>query len=135
MDINLSSAQLELGGDKTLTKEEAVDYVKNGLGDIIDTFELNPAKVNVKMYTEGDPNDPVQKIDIMLQTKGAVLNQSNHSRNIKRAIDKALPELERQVRKMKEKRRDKPRNAAKRGKQKMQEASEAMMQDFVDGVE
>lgn len=133
MDIKINSSKLELGANVTLTKDEAVSYITKELQDIVDTFELSPVKINVKMHTEGDPNDPVQKVDITLNTRKVTLNQSNHSRNIKRAIDKAIAELERQVRKMKEKRRDKPRNAARRGKYAYQNDAVKEMQNFIDG--
>lgn len=116
VDIHVVSSQLNLGGDRTLTKEEAVDYVKAEVIDICDKYELSPVTANIKLSTEGDPNDPVQKVMISLGTKGAVFNQSAHSRSIKKAIDRAIPDLDRQVRKAVHKRHDKPRNNARKAR-------------------
>lgn len=99
-----------------MTKDEFIRYITGEVERICEVYDVKSASASVKLYTEGAEHDPVQKVDVRINMKGAVINQSAHSRSLKRAIDRALPDLERQVRKTVEKRRDKPRDAAKRGR-------------------
>lgn len=113
MNIQVSSAKLTTEAGKDISRDKAIAYAKAEVQNAIDLFELEPISAEILLYTEGSSNDPVQKIDVKICLPGAVINQSNHSRHITRAIDKAMPELRRQLKRYKSKKIDKCRKASR----------------------
>lgn len=115
MDITVKSSKLNTGANMTLTKEEAVEYVKAEIEEAAEVFDIQMS-ANVNLYTEGAQHDPVQKCDITVKLKGETIHQSAHSRSIKTAIDRAIPDLKRQIKRYKTKKIDKNRNISRNAK-------------------
>lgn len=110
MNITVNSSKLKLNnGDVSFTKEEAVKYIKEEVNHILDSLGVDYT-VDIKLYTEGKDNDPVHKIDIKAVNSNNIIIQSAHSRNMKRAINKALPDFRRQLKRAKTKIIDKRRS-------------------------
>lgn len=116
MDIQVKTAKLVLGSNVTLTADEVTDYVKQQIEEAVSIFEIAPVSAVVNLYTEGSEVDPVQKCDIKLNIRGEVINQSAHSRSIRKAIDRAIPDLRRQVKRYKTHKLDKGRANAREAK-------------------
>lgn len=113
MDIKVISAKLTTEAGKDVSKDEAIDYAKAEVEKTLALFDLVPTNVEIRLYTEGADHDPVQKIDIKVVLPGAAINQSSHSRHITKAIDKAMPDLRRQLKRYKNKKIDKNRKASR----------------------
>ena len=115
MDITVTASKLDTGANMTLTKDEAVEYVKAELAEVASVFNVNMS-AHVTLHTEGALHDPVQKCDITVTLKGTTLHQSAHSRSIKNAIDRAIPDLRRQLKKYKTRKIDKNRGVSRSAK-------------------
>ena len=112
--INVFSSELHTGGNATLEKEDAILYAKEKVSEAIMLFDnIFPVTAHITLKTDGDMRDPVQKVDIALNMKGHVINQHAHSRSVKKAIDRAIPELKRQIKRYKTKKIDKGRKNAR----------------------
>lgn len=110
MNITVNSSKLKLNnGDVSFTKEEAVKYIKEEVDHVLDSLGVDYI-VDIKLYTEGEDNDPVHKIDIKAVNSNNIIIQSAYSRNMKRAINKALPDFRRQLKRAKTKIIDKRRS-------------------------
>lgn len=109
-EITYSLSKMELGANVTLTPAEARDYAQEKIENALGVFDTHKNITGtVVMKTEGVDGRIVQKIDITLNILGQTVRQSAHSRSMKRAIDKAIEPLERQIRKLKTQKVDKPR--------------------------
>ena len=116
MDIQVKTAKLNPGANVTMTKEEAADYARERLEAATSVFEISPMTATIVLSTEGSETDPVQKCDIKLVIRNQVINQSAHSRSIKKAIDRAMPELRNQIKRFKTHKLDKGRENARNAK-------------------
>lgn len=97
--IEVSSSKLKTK-DGEMTVDEARDYVTDCVLSALDVFDTQ-AEARAVMWTEGLESDPVQKVEITIKLKGKVLHQEAHSRDIRKAIDRAYKPLRRQMRKFK----------------------------------
>ena len=112
-NINYNISKMDVGKNMELMKEEAIEYVQSKIDDAIEVFDTNKEVTGqVVLKTEGVDGRKVQKVEIMLNVLGHRIKQSEHSRSMKRAIDRACEQLERQIRKVKTKTIDKNRRAA-----------------------
>jgi ribosomal subunit interface protein len=101
---------MDVGKNMELTKEEAIEYVQSKIDNAIEVFDTNKEITGqVVLKTEGVEGRKVQKVDITLNVLGRTIKQSEHSRSMKRAIDRACGQLVRQIRKVKTKTVDKKR--------------------------
>lgn len=122
--IKVLSAKLTTEAGKDISRDDAIEYAKQELAEAVDLFELTPTSAEVRLYTEGAEHDPVQKVDFKLSLPGAAINQSAHSRQITKAIDKAMPDLKRQLKRYKNKKVDKSRKASRGAKRHEEERAE-----------
>lgn len=102
--ISVNASELRTNEKKCeMSREDAIEYVKQQVEEMIDIFGMRPVKVTVTMRTEGVDRDPVQKVSIKIMYKGMEdpLVQNAHSRNIQRAIDRTVAPMRRQVRRFK----------------------------------
>lgn len=113
MDIKVISAKLTTEAGKDVSKEDAIEYAKSEVEKALALFDLVPTSIEIRLYTEGADHDPVQKIDIKVVLPGTAINQSAHSRHVTKAIDKAMPDLRRQLKRYKTKKTDKNRKASR----------------------
>ena len=130
--ITVSSAKLTTEAGKDVSKQEAIDYAVSELEECLGVFDISPITAEITLSTEGSQNDPVQKVNIKVNIRGNVIKQSAHSRQIKKAIDRAIPELQRQIRKYKTKKIEKPRRVARGKKYEKQESLD--MQELMDDM-
>lgn len=118
MDIQIRNAKLNVGANATLSVAEASEYVSDEIRKAVEIFDIEPASAVVVLKTEGSADDPVQKVEIKLILGDNIINQSAHSRSIKKAIDRAIPELKRQVKRAKTKKIEKGRSKTRQAKKK-----------------
>lgn len=102
-NINVNAKGLDVGSNATMSREEAIEYAKSVVEKAASIHPNAVVSAEVVLVTEGDPNDPVQKARFKMLLNGNVLVQSARSRSIKKAIERAQNDLERQSRKLKEK--------------------------------
>lgn len=113
MDIKVSTAALVTNPKKCeMSREEAIDYAQERLEKVMSVFDMEPTDASVTLWTEGNERDPTQKVAMRLtyRTIDKPIIQEAHSRNIKRAIDRCVSPMTRQVRKAKTKLIDKGRD-------------------------
>lgn len=122
--IKVLSSKLTTEAGKDISKDDAIAYAKQELVDALDLLELVPTSAEIRLYTEGADHDPVQKADFKVSLPGAVVNQSAHSRHVTKAIDKAMPDLKRQLKRYKNKKIDKNRKASRGVKRYEEERAE-----------
>lgn len=120
MNIKVDISKLRVGSNKTLSEKEAADYVRNEIESACEVFELPVMNGSVTLSTEGQNHDPVQKCSIRITAKGKTFIQSEHARTIKKAIDRAIPQLRRQMKKYKTKKIDKNRNISRNAKETLE---------------
>ena len=94
-----------------MSRSEAIDYAKARMGEVMSVLDLEPTCASVTMWTEGEDRDPVQKVTMRIayRTLDKPIIQEAHSRNIKKAIDRCVEPMTRQVRRAKTKLIDKRR--------------------------
>lgn len=94
-----------------MSRSEAIDYAKARMGEVMSVLDLEPTSASVTMWTEGEDRDPVQKVTMRIayRTLDKPIIQEAHSRNIKKAIDRCVEPMTRQVRRAKTKLIDKRR--------------------------
>lgn len=114
--IKIVSSQLDTGKNMEMTEDEARRYAGEQLKKTLDGLDVDPNDAIIVLSTEGAVNDPVQKCGIKLTIDGTVIKQSAHSRTVKKAIDRAIPDVRRQVNRMKTRRIDRKRNMMRKGK-------------------
>lgn len=113
MDIKVSAATLVTNPKKCeMSREEAIDYAQERLEEVMSVFDMDPTDASVTLWTEGEERDPTQKVTMRLsyRTIDKPIIQEAHSRNIKKAIDRCVVPMTRQVRKAKTKLIDKKRD-------------------------
>lgn len=120
MDVRVSSSQLELGKNVTLTKDEAVGYVRQEVERAASIFDAPGKSARVVLRTEGLRTDPVQKVEIELSIGSHRMFQSAHSRSVKKAIDRACGPLRRQVQRLKTKATEGHRESCAKAKRRAQ---------------
>lgn len=123
MEIRVNASQLNVGEDSTMTKDDAIQYVREQVEKAASIFDISPKSATVVLNTEGLQSDPVQKVDIDLVLGSKKIVQSAHSRSIKKAIDRACGPLRRQVQRQKTKVTDGKRFHAAALKHKSQAAA------------
>lgn len=123
MDIQINSAKLTTEQGKDVSREKAIDYARQEVEEALSVFEIEPISATITLYTEGSKTDPVQKIDIKVVARNTVINQSAYSRSALRAINKAIPDLKRQMKKLKTKKIDKSRRDARDAKDAREKAA------------
>lgn len=105
-----------------MSREDAIAYAKEQLGDVMEVFDVQPTDATIVLRTEGEQRDPVQKVSMKLtyKTIGKVIVQDAHSRNVKKAIDRCIEPMTRQLRRAKTKVIDKRRQETASYKFEMQ---------------
>ena len=101
--INVNAKGLDVGSNATMTREEAVEYAKSVVEKAASIHPNSVVSAEVVLVTEGDPKDPVQKARFKMILNGNVIVQQARSRSIKKAIERAQNDLERQSKKLKDK--------------------------------
>lgn len=115
IDVKISKMEMTKG-DISFTKETIVKYIKEKVEEALKVFDIKTDTV-VTVRTEGSRHDPVQKVDIKVIMNNNIINQSSHSRSIKKAINRAIPDLKQQMKKFKSKKIDKRRSQNRAHKQ------------------
>lgn len=131
MDIQVNSSKLTTEQGKDVSRDEAIEYARNEVEAALSVFDIEPVSASITLYTDGSKHDPVQKIDVKVVVQGTVINQSAHSRSIIRAIDRAVPDLKRQMKKLKGKKIDKGRSRARNAKDARQREAEATALSYI----
>ena len=132
--INVNARDLDVGSNATMSKDEAVEYVKKVILDAIDLCGRDATSAEARLMTEGSETDPVQKVRINVSFGKDVVAQSAHSRSIKKAIERAQNDLNRQVVKLSTKKTDGKRKDLRKSKQEMNAAAERAGNDFIDDM-
>ena len=110
--LNYSMSKMNLAGNETIPASEIRKYADDKISRAVSVFDTHRDIIgSVVMKTEGVNGRMVQKITITLNVLGQTIRQSSYSRSMKRAIDKAVRSLERQVLKLKTRTVEEPRNA------------------------
>lgn len=125
MEIQVNSAKLTTEQGKDVSRDEVIAYARNEVEKALSVFEIEPISATITLHTEGSKSDPVQKVDIKVVAYNRVINQSSHSRSAIKAIDRAIPDLKRQMKKMKTKKIDKGRMRSRSAKDARHRAAEA----------
>lgn len=113
MEIKVSAATLVTNPKKCeMSREEAIDYARSRLEEVMSIFDMKPTNASITLWTVGEKRDPTQKVVMRLtyRTIDSPIIQEAHSRNIKKAIDRCVIPMTRQVRKTKTKLIDKKRD-------------------------
>lgn len=135
VNVNVNAASLVTNDKKCeMTREDAIAYVSGKCRDIASTLDTMPTSIYVTIWTEGERRDPVQKVIIRFTYKNlnAPIVQSAHSRNVKKAIDRCVSPMVRQLRKMRTRNIDKRREQRYVDKCKKQHAGHEQFDDAAE---
>lgn len=114
-----------------MSRTEAIEYAKKRMGEVMSVLDLEPTNANITMWTEGEDRDPTQKVTMRIsyRTLDKPIIQEAHSRNIKRAIDRCIDPMTRQVRRAKTKLIDKRRQDTRQTKMGIERTQASDMPD------
>jgi ribosome-associated translation inhibitor RaiA len=122
--VNASNLKIE-DGNQTLDREQAIEYAKTETAKILESLGYDNTETTITLKTEGQQGRLVQKVETKVVTNGVVICQQAHSRSLKKAIEKTLPELKRQLSD------NKARRVAKKAKERRAENSVAKIESTV----
>lgn len=97
----------------------AIDYATTKMHEVMSVLDVEPTSAVVTLRTEGADYDPVQKVTMKITYSkfGQPIVQEAHSRSVKRAIDRCVEPMTRQVRRKKTQVIDKRRQDTMQAKQ------------------